>query len=384
MKIPAEALSKLKAWRPALPPVAAEFLHRHFKSYSTGFLVWSSATAICTILLVLLLVHLFFAGHILTSKAIEAGQRVYIHIESGEVDGNPRHTKLVTQEAPVTAIPTEAAQPVAAKEGLAPAPLESISEQTDKGLVPTIGRDGLLPWKYYAKPYNPQGGKPMVAIVITDLGLSKPLTEDALKLPHNVTLSFSPYSSDARKWALMARGEGFETLADLPMQTDGYLKYGIDPGPYGLLADAGINENSARLRWVLSRFPGFIGVLAPQNESLTSDITHIRPTLTELAGHGVLLLYIKTPGNMALTDAIKAHQFNALGIDKVIDDDIAPAPIDKALDDLTALAKTQGYAIGFAHSYPPTLDSLARWADGLAAQNVDLVPVSAIGFKLFP
>jgi polysaccharide deacetylase 2 family uncharacterized protein YibQ len=110
----------------------------------------------------------------------------------------------------------------------------------------------------------------------------------------------------------------------------------------------------------------------------------VRPTITETTGHGILFLYNKTPKNSGLLDLVKSRQLFGLGIDMVIDDDIETSPIEKQLANLTALAKSQGYAIGFAHPYPPTLAALARWTDELNAQGVDLVPVSAVGLRVFP
>jgi polysaccharide deacetylase 2 family uncharacterized protein YibQ len=369
---------RIKALQSKLPPFVVEFATRHLSRFTPGFWVWSASTFVLSFIVAALLAKIFLSGNSLIGQAIETGQRVLIHVDSGEVDGNARHTKPKETAAPGSE------STIVSKEGLAPAPFEAISAQTDKGLVPMVGRDGTLPWKYYARPFKGEPKRPIVAIVITHLGLSKSQTEESLKLPHDFTLSFSPYASDARKWARQAREEGFETLVDLPMQSADYLKTGADPGPYGLLEDTNPNERSARLRWVLSRFPGFVGTLAPEDESLTASTAVTTPLLTELAGHGVLFLYVKTPKNTALDDLTKTHQSFALGIDKIIDDDIAPGPIDKQLSDLTALAKTQGYAIGFAHSYPPTLAALGRWVEALGAQGVDLAPVSAVGMRIFP
>jgi polysaccharide deacetylase 2 family uncharacterized protein YibQ len=361
-----------------------EFTRRHLARYTPGLWIWGSVTCVLTFVVFGLLARIFFVGSNLSGQAIEMGQRVLIEVATGEVEGNARHTQSAESKAAAGNNMNPASATIISKEGLAPAPLASISEQTDKGVVPMPGKDGTLPWKYYARPYQGAARRPIVAVAITDLGLSKRQTEAALKLPHGFTLSFSPYAGDTRKWATSAREEGFETLVDLPMQSVDYVKNGSDPGPYGLLEDAGIEQNSDRLRSVLSRFSGYVGALAPENESFTSNLAAIRPTLTELTGHGVLLLYIKTPKNESLIELLKARQFYALGIDKVIDDDIEPGPIDKQLDDLTALAKLQGYAIGFAHSYPPTLAALLRWSGELEAQGVDLAPVSAAAMRVLP
>ena len=81
-------------------------------------------------------------------------------------------------------------------------------------------------------------------------------SEEALKLPHEFTLGFSPYAGDTGKWAVKARAEGFESVVDLPMQTEEYPI--SDPGSYGLLEDLSPDENISRLHSVLMPFPGFI------------------------------------------------------------------------------------------------------------------------------
>lgn len=379
-----------------VPTPVQEFTRRYLSRFTAGFWGWSAATGFLLFIGVAIVARIFLAGGNLSAHAIETGQRVLIHVESGEVEGNARHTQAV--EPAVSATTPDTTTPVtsptgtetpttppttASNEGLAPAPFAAISLQTDKGIVPITAKDGTLPWKYYARPYKVTG-RPMVAIAITHLGLNKPLTEDTLTLPHGFTLSFSPYASDARKWASTARDAGFETMVDLPMQSTDYIRTGADPGPHGLLDSLNTDETNTRLTWVLSRFPGFVGMLAPDDENLTSNLPFITPAMIQVTGHGVLFIYRKTPKNAALADAIKTHKFYALGIDAVIDEDIAPGPIDKQLDSLTELAKSQGYAIGFAHSYPPTVDALKRWAAELDAKGVDLVPVSAIGMKAFP
>ncbi len=346
---------------------------QYLKKYTVGVCVWTLATVACGLLILSFVSKIFFANHILAQQAFDSGQRIIIHISSGEVEGNPRHTKN-EESADAT--------PIIGKEGLAPAPLSSITEQSDKGLVPVAAKDGTLPWKYYARPYDIKEKRPLVAIVFTNLGLSKSLTEDVLKLPHNFTLGFSPYAGDAKAWTRKARESGFESLVDIPLEPEEYPL--SDPGPYGLIEDLSSNETAARLHWVLSRFPGYVGVLGSADEKLTANVNAMRPALTELTARGVLFLYLKTPKNTGLADFIKSHALYALGVDTVIDAEISTSAIEKQLQDLTELAKKQGTAIGIAHSYPPTIEALAEWSGSLAAQGVELAPVSAVALRTFP
>ncbi len=363
-----------------------------FFRHTPGFFVWAALTLMLACAASLLLERLYFPAAQPLRNAFEAGQIAVLHLASGDIEGTVRHT---SHEPPKTAALPEDAPPqntapgeVASGEGapggvtpggdaeLTSAPFSPLSEPSDKGLIPRTGQDGTLPWKYYARPHAAKAKRPMVAVLLTHLGLSKPLTEDVLALPRDFTLGFSPYAGDVKKWAMLARQKGFETLVDIPLQPEDYPV--SDPGPYGFVDSLDSNEAGARLHWILSRFPGFVGVLGPPREKLTPNATAMRPLLTEIYARGLLFLYVKTPQNTALATAANSRAFNALGIDMVVDAEISRAAIDAQLEKLTALAKAQGSAIGLAHSYPPTTEALARWAETLSAQGVDLAPVSAI------
>ncbi len=360
------------------------FVRRQLAQFTVGFWVWVGSATALALIAILLCVKIVFSGSSLTWQALNTGQRVIITIANGDIDGNARHTKHSEEpKAPILSSASSLQSPIISKEGLAPAPLATITEDSDKGLLPITSSDGTVPWKYYARPYTPpQPRHPMVAIILTNLGLSKSLTTDVLQLPHTMTLSFSPYANDARVWARQAREEGFESLVDLPMQPQNYPV--SDPGPYGLLDNTGAEENSKRLHWTLSRFPGFVGVLAPTDEKLTANPTFMEPTLIELAGRGVLFLYLKTPQNAQLPDLLKSHKIYMLGVDEELDSEISQDAIEAKLQTLVDLAKKNGSAIAIAHSYPPTVDALTAWAAGLAAQGIDLVPVSAIARQAYP
>lgn len=363
----------------------------HILRYVSPLYVWIACTLCVVWMASSLTARLIATGQQHGMLALDRGQRVVYHLAGGEIDGMPRHTKRETEVADPLVAPAPVVgkggavvnETFAGKEGLAAAPFDAITEQAEKGLIPTAGRDGTLPWKYYARPASPQAGtKPMVAILFTNLGLSRPLTEEVLKLPHTFTLSFSPYASDAKVWARKARGEGFESLIDLPMEPANFPI--SDPGPYGLLNSLDAAENSNRMHWTLSRYPGFIGVVAPTSEKMTSNVSAMRSVLTELTARGVLFLYRKTPQNRELEDLARKQSLIALGVDSVIDEDLSPASIARQLNELTALAARQGYAVGIAHSYPPTLRALELWMETLPSKNVDAVPVSAIARKLLP
>ena len=375
-----------------------------------------------------LLIKLAFSGNALTEKAVENGQSIIVRLSNGSIEGHitssasVKTDNVVTPLGPVPAdkvaepvvlkepaptpdnaaasvvpakpTPTadKSAEPVApvkpalaADNATAPvAPVVATEDNATKISAPVVQHEGGVPpaWKSYARPYTQKEKRPMVAIVFTNLGLSKSLTEDTLKLPHDFDLGFSPYAGDTKKWAVKAREEGFESLVVLPMQGENYPL--SDPGPFGLMEDLSLDDNISRLHGVLAQSSEFIGVLAPVDEKMTANKDAIKPYLSELKNCGMLFLYLKTEKNTALADLAKANGFYALAMDRVIDADAMRGTIDEQLKALIETARKNGSAIGLAHTYPPTLEALKDWVDSLPAQGVDLAPVSAIGKQAFP
>lgn len=354
--------------------------------------LWMGITYFLVLILTLLLIKIGFSGKNIAELAIENGQSVIVHTDKGTIEGkpykNPAAKTAATAGGPETALqPAQGDEPPAemlptSKEGLAPMPGPNLTEKTDKGNLPVVGPDGTLPWKYYARPFTQKDKKPIVALIFTNMGLSKAQTEKVLTLQHDFTLAFSPYVSDVSKWALKARAEGFETLADLPMQAENYPL--SDPGQFGLLEDLSPDQNIARLHSVLSRFPGYIGMMAPGDEKMTNNKDEIKPYLVELKKRGILFVYAKTSSNAALEDWARLNGFYTLGIDKIVDEDPARTAVDNQLQALTELAKNKGYAVGLIHSYPSTIEALQSWLDTLNAQGVELAPLSAVGNRVLP
>lgn len=373
-----EKLVRLKEQAAALPLL--QYVHELH--------LWIAASLAALLFASSMVTSLVFSGEKQEKQALESGQRAVLHIASGEVDGTPRHTKRTEATEPEGATPkvgsggAKVSETFDGKEGLAAAPLDTITEQTDKGLVPTTGKDGTLPWKYYSRPHAAKEGRPMVALLFTNLGLSKPLTEEILKLPHTVTLSFSPYAADAKSWAKKARGIGFESLIDLPVEPSDFPI--SDPGPYGLLTKQDGPEMSSRLHWLLSRYPGYVGTLATANEKMTASLVAMRPVLMELTARGVLFIYKKTEKNTELADFIVKQKMLAIGADMVADENLSPASIIKQLNTLAEKAKANGHAIAILHAYPPSMKAVSIWAESAEKMGIDIVPVSAIGKKVFP
>lgn len=389
----------------------------------TTYWLWVFGCLLLFVALLGMLAQQFLQSGTLAAEALKQGQRALVTLKTGEVEGTIASLGIVEPEPkpadpkpadpkpvdpkPIDPTPevkppvsdpkptpepevelntpssTQASAPTVivpqiprGAESLAVAPNDALSLMAEGMFLPVIAKDGTKPWQFYGKKVAAVSGKPKVALIITDLGLGNNATDAALKLPTRITMAFSPYGKESALWFLNARNLGYESLCAMPMEPTDYPA--SDPGPRAILATASNTENLKNFQWLLGRFAGSVGFVAPADEKLTGESEALTPLLADATGRGLLFVYFKTRENARLQDTVKSGAVLGLGIDMVIDAELAPALIEKNLAELVVKAKAQGSAIGLAHAYPVTIDSVARWANALEAQGVELVPLSAL------
>lgn len=288
-----------------------------------------------------------------------------------------------TTETPATETPAaEAAPPVppappAPVVTLAP-PDPALTEKTNNGSLPKAGEGGKLPWKTYARPFDDASGKPIVAILISDVGPVRSVFDKALALPGEISLALSPYATGA---TLMeeARGKGHETFTVLPLEPKEYPA--SDPGPKGLLKVYGAPENLNRLHWALMRYPASVGVFTSTSEQFSEDPQSIKPVLDELVSRGLIVAAGNTRSESYFTHLSAKESSWVLPADVVIDDALTAEAITQRLGDLETAAKAKGFALGIARPYPITLTALDGWTKTLAEKGFVLAPASAVAAK---
>lgn len=253
---------------------------------------------------------------------------------------------------------------------------DTLVEKKEQGLLPAIAADGTKSWQYYAKPFERKGKEPMIAVIIAGLGQAKGVTEKALVLPENFTLSFSPYGKDVEKWAQTARLTAHEKLVDLPMEASNYPA--ADPGPYGLILAKGLQENETRLQWLMSRFTGHIGFLTPQDEVYTANDEALKVMLQSLANRGLMLVVGHEPARTETKEMLETTSTPNVIADMLVDEELLDTSIDTRLNALEQLAVKRGYAVGIVQATPLSLERLKQWVGTLEGKGIVLVPVSAV------
>lgn len=247
--------------------------------------------------------------------------------------------------------------------------------RTDTQPSPRLPPAGTAIWSRNAVPAPKANGRPMIAVIIDDLGLDKKRSEKVAALKGPLTLSYMTYAEELPRQTRDARAHGHELMVHVPMQPQS-LTY--DPGPDVLEVGSSPDEIRRRLDWGLSRFDGFIGINNHMGSRFTSDLPGMQVVMAELRRRG--LAFIDSVTSEKTVGAEAARQFGVPFAARhvFLDNDQGVAHVRSQLAKTEAYARKHGYAIAIGHPHDGTIEALSGWLSGLEAKGFVLVPVSAI------
>jgi uncharacterized protein len=229
-------------------------------------------------------------------------------------------------------------------------------------------------WRKNAVPFADLNSRPLVAIVIDDVGIDRPRSKRAWELAGPLTMSFLPYAKDLREQARTARARGHELMLHLPMEPNGRN----DPGPNALLVSLPDSELRQRTVAALDSFDGYAGV----NNHMGSRFTAFRPgmetALRQFKGRGLMFLDSRTTAQ-SVGDQV-AQEIGLPGIVRhvFLDDDESLEAVRRKLAETEAVARRQGFVVAIGHPHETTLQALGEWLPGLSAKGLTLAPATAV------
>ena len=259
---------------------------------------------------------------------------------------------------------------------LAVAPDVRVTEDTAEGSLPRRSASGLSPWQVYARPFNIADKRPRIAIVITDLGLARAITDRAIaELPSTVTLSFDAQGPVVGAWGARARQDGHEIILQVPMEPFDYPN--SDPGTDTLLTSMPDSDNLVRLLKMMRHASGYVGITTISGSRMTTDSTKFALVLRTLHDRGLMILDARAAPHSVVTDmAVNANVPVATATQR-LDGGMSPDELDEALNDLEKTALQSGRAVGILSPTPMALDHLQTWLKNLSSHGIALAPLSA-------
>ncbi len=218
-------------------------------------------------------------------------------------------------------------------------------------------------------------GRPMIAVVIDDLGMDRTRSARAIRLPGPLTMAFLAYAEALESQTATARANGHELMLHLPMEPEGDF---VDPGPQVLRTTQTHLELRRRLQWDLARFDGYVGINNHMGSKFTGDRDAMLVVLREVKSRGLLFLDSRT--SAATVAARLAAEIGVPHVSRdLFIDHLATGPeIRSKLAALEQLARKRGSAVGIGHPYDATLEALESWLPELRRRGFHLVPVSAV------
>ena len=285
----------------------------------------------------------------------------------------PAASPAAAPAAPPPAVETAAA--VAPVAPLQAAPQQAAPQQAAPQQAALVAA-GRPTWLANAVPAAVDLERPMIAVVIDDLGLRRQATRAAIALPGPLSLAFLAYAEDLDDQAESARAAGHELLLHQPMEPEGAQ----DPGPDALLTSLSGRENVARLTAALDRLPQVVGINNHMGSRFTASPVALEPVLRTLQRRGLLFLDSRTTGESVGLATARRLGVPSVGRDVFLDHRASAGRpyVERQLAEVEAIARESGAAVAIGHPHAATLDALRDWIPALQARGFQLVPISAV------
>lgn len=217
--------------------------------------------------------------------------------------------------------------------------------------------------------------KPIISIIIDDLGYQYKLGQRAVRLNGNITCSFLPNAPYARRLAEQAHRQQKEVMLHLPMEaeTENHL------GPGALTQCMSEKDFKSLVHSNLATIPHVRGFNNHMGSRLTKS-TRLMGWLMQAAMFRDDLYFVDsrtTTESVAQLEA-ERRQVAATRRDVFLDYERSAGIVAEQLTDLVRHAKRHGTALAIGHPYPETLAALEAWLPTLEQQGIKLVPVSEL------
>jgi len=322
---------------------------------------------------------------------IDLGNGVFVPAETPKpetapVDETPMTTESklsVDDETPPEAALLEKIEPPASKPQVpvveqaksVPATIKSIRALPDNIAELQQADAAALPaWQRYALPVT-LSDKPLIVVVIDDVGLDRRRARQTVDLPGPLTLSYMAYAEDLTQQTQKARAKGHELMLHVPMEPSSST---INPGPNVLLSGMPEDELLKNIAWSLDQVSGYVGINNHMGSRFTSDRTSMKTVVGALKARGYLFLDSVTAGKTVAHDVAREGGIPYAVRNVFLDHKDDLATIKTQLRRTEQIAKRTGVAIAIGHPRDNTIEALQEWLPNLEERGFQLVPISSV------
>jgi polysaccharide deacetylase 2 family uncharacterized protein YibQ len=242
-----------------------------------------------------------------------------------------------------------------------PAAVEPVEQQPYTTAIP-------LPPK---RPRKRAIGPGSVAIIIDDMGSSVREADELMAINLPLTFSLIPGLPRVKAVAETAHARGYQLMIHIPMEPKGYPRQRMEG--YGLLLSQSDGEIRKRMDGFLREVPFAKGANNHMGSRFTEEREKMATVLGILKEKGLFFIDSKTsPRSVGNTLAREMGMENAarnVFLDNVQDVEA----IREQLEQLAAMARRRGAAIGICHPHRATIQALATAMPELQKSGITFV-----------
>jgi len=240
-------------------------------------------------------------------------------------------------------------------------------------LAPSINAETPT-WLANASFQSPYFDKPMIAVVIDDMGLNQKLSARVAALPAPLTLSYLPYAEGLTAQTANARQHGHELMLHMPMEPHGREQ----PGPAALLTGLSPSEIQKRVRHNFSELTGIVGINNHMGSKFTERGDLIDIVMKEVKQRNMLFLDSKTSGRSVAEQHAVKFDIPATHRDFFLDHKPTLDFVKATLVQAEKHARNYGSSVVIGHPKEITIEGLKQWLPYARERGFEIVPISKI------
>jgi uncharacterized protein len=216
--------------------------------------------------------------------------------------------------------------------------------------------------------------KPLISIVIDDLGDQWEEGRRVVELPGAVACAFLPESPHTRRLAALAHTAGKEILVHLPLEPEAGRGH-----PLALRVGQPAEDRSRQIERLLAAVPHATGVNNHQGSRATASRGTMHAVMRELSLHGTRFFVDSMTSRHSIAYPLaRAYGIPATRRHVFLDHERGMDATRAQFTRLIALARRSGGALAIGHPYPETTAVLAELLPQLTSLGVELVAPSEL------
>jgi polysaccharide deacetylase 2 family uncharacterized protein YibQ len=246
-----------------------------------------------------------------------------------------------------------------------PEPLASSAPKRAAALTPAL--PAALP--------APQAAKaPRLVIVLDDWGYNLEAYPYLKEIRRPLTLSVLPGLPYTDRIAREGAQLGHEIILHMPMEA----KRNVPREKLILVSGMASGDAEAVLDRALATLPNAKGVSNHEGSKATEDPALMRTVLAHLKKRGLFFLDSLTTQASAVAGAASDLSMRYVKRDVFLDNERTEAAIQARFDELKAIAKKRGVAVGIGHDVAVTMRVIEKNLPELEKEGIRIVPLSEL------